>query len=284
MARINVKERTPVLRTHEGAPAKRISPLFQLRRLVLTCMLWEDLFYVDGQTVAEQIEGAVKAVKPQEAADVALEARTIGNLRHAPLLVARVMAKLESHREKVAAVLEKIIQRADELCEFLAIYRKGNKDKISAQVKKGLAKAFTKFDEYALAKYNRDGEFKLKDALFICHAKPKDEDQAKLWKKLIGGYCANCWEKESDHKPEPKVSKKSAGKRKTRKTRKQADGPCGNYVPAKLAIPDTWETELSAGKDKKETFTDSLQKRSWEVLRSLGISEIWKSQESAKKR
>lgn len=51
---------------------------------------------------------------------------------------------------------------------------------------------------------------KLRDCLFLVHAKPKDKAQEELWKKLIDG---------------------------------------------KLAVPDTWEVALSAGADKKETFT-----------------------------
>jgi len=50
-----------------------------------------------------------------------------------------------------------------------------------------LAKAFTKFDEYQLAKYNRDNDIKLRDVLFLCHAKPKDQNQENLWKRLIDG-------------------------------------------------------------------------------------------------
>jgi hypothetical protein len=54
-------------------------------------------------------------------------------------------------------------------------------------VKKGLAKAFTKFSAYQLRKYNRDGAVKLRDVLFLSHAKPKDEAQAKVWKQLVDG-------------------------------------------------------------------------------------------------
>jgi hypothetical protein len=61
------------------------------------------------------------------------------------------------------------------------------KKKLSAQVKLGLAKAFQKFSEYDLAKYNRDGAVKLRDVLFLCHAKPKDAEQEELWKRLIHG-------------------------------------------------------------------------------------------------
>ena len=54
-------------------------------------------------------------------------------------------------------------------------------------MKKALAAAFPKFDEYQLAKYDRGGPIKLRDVLFLCHAKPRDEAQAGVWKKLIWG-------------------------------------------------------------------------------------------------
>jgi hypothetical protein len=106
-------------------------------------------------------------------------------LRHAPLLLVREMARLQTHRHLVAETLTRVIQRADELAEFVALYWSEGKQPLSAQVKKGLAAAFTKFDEYALAKYNRATPVKLRDVLFLCHAKPVDSAQAELWKKLV---------------------------------------------------------------------------------------------------
>jgi hypothetical protein len=49
-------------------------------------------------------------------------------------------------------------------------------------MKLGLARAVAKFDAYQLAKYDRDGPVKLRDVLFLIHAKPRDEAQAQLWK------------------------------------------------------------------------------------------------------
>jgi hypothetical protein len=108
-------------------------------------------------------------------------------LRHAPLLLVREMARHKSHRGLVADTLAHVIQRADELAEFVAIYWKDGRIPLSGQVKKGLAAAFPKFDEYALAKYDRGGPVKLRDVLFLCHAKPRDAAQASVWKKLIWG-------------------------------------------------------------------------------------------------
>ena len=96
----------------------------------------------------------------------------------------------------VAETLERVIQRADELCEFVAIYWKDGRVPLSAQVKKGLAAAFPKFDEYQLAKYDRGGPIKLRDVLFLSHAKPRDDAQAGVWKKLVWGKLAtpDTWE------------------------------------------------------------------------------------------
>ncbi|HTQ61696.1 MAG TPA: TROVE domain-containing protein [Candidatus Solibacter sp.] len=59
------------------------------------------------------------------------------------------------------------------------------KQPLSAGVKRGLAEAFTKFDAYQLAKYNRESVVTLRDVLFLCHAKPKDAEQEAVWKKLV---------------------------------------------------------------------------------------------------
>jgi 60 kDa SS-A/Ro ribonucleoprotein len=174
-------------RTHEGAPARNISVELQLRRSVLSCLLWEDQFYEDGVEIAGRIQSLVPKVKGETVAALAIEARNKMKLRHAPLLLVREMARLKTHREFVSQTLAQVIQRADELAEFVAIYWKDGKSPLSAQAKKGLALAFRKFDEYQLAKYDRSGPIRLRDVLFLCHAKPRDSEQAALWKRLIEG-------------------------------------------------------------------------------------------------
>jgi hypothetical protein len=183
-------------RTHEGAPARHISAEQELRRSVLACMLWEDQFYEDGVAIAGRIRELVPKVAAEKVAALAVEAREKMKLRHAPLLLVREMARLATHRQLVAETLFRVIQRADELSEFVALYWSDGKQPLSAQVKKGLAAAFTRFDEYALAKYNRASPVKLRDVLFLCHAKPVDTAQAELWKRLVAGELAtpDTWE------------------------------------------------------------------------------------------
>jgi hypothetical protein len=196
MARLNLLNLARGLRTHEGAPARHISNELQLRRSVLACLLWENQFYEDGVEIAGRIAELVPKVAPELVAALAVEAREKMKLRHAPLLLVREMARHKTHRGLVAESLDRVIQRADELCEFVAIYWKDGRVPLSGQVKKGLAAAFPKFDEYQLAKYDRGGPIKLRDVLFLSHAKPRDDAQAGVWKKLIWGRLAvpDTWE------------------------------------------------------------------------------------------
>jgi hypothetical protein len=146
--------------------------------------------------IAGRIHELVPKVAAEKVAALAVEARERMKLRHAPLLLVREMARHASHRALVADTLARVIQRADELSEFVAIYWAGGRQPLSAQVKKGLAAAFGKFDEYALAKYDRAGVIRLRDVLFLCHARPVDEAQAALWKRLAENELAtpDTWE------------------------------------------------------------------------------------------
>ena len=188
MARLNILKLAHLApRTHEGAPAKRITDEQALRRSVLACLLWESQFYEDGVEIAGRIRELVPKVEAAKVAALAVEAREAMKLRHAPLYLVREMARHSTHRALVSETLARVIQRADELAEFVAIYWADGRAPLSGQVKKGLAAAFPKFDEYALAKYDRAGAVRLRDVLFLCHARPRDAAQAELWKRLING-------------------------------------------------------------------------------------------------
>lgn len=187
MARLNTVLNRQTERTHEGAPAYAVDAEQQLRRSVMACLLWESEFYESGATIATRIGSLVPQVAPEKVAAKAIEARSRMHLRHVPLLLVREMARHASHRKHVRATLARVIQRADELAEFMAIYWKDGKCKLAKSVQRGLADAFVKFNAYSLAKYNRDGAVKLRDVLFLSHAKPKDAEQAATWKQLIDG-------------------------------------------------------------------------------------------------
>jgi hypothetical protein len=185
-------------------------------------MLWEDQFYVDGKTCAEQVKELVAKVKPEFVSELAIKARTDFKLRHIPLLLTRELARSSKLK---AETLNAVIQRPDEMSEFLSIYWKDGKTPLAAQVKKGLAQAFGKFNEYQLAKWDKNSAaISLKDVMFLTHPNPVDTAQAVLFNKIASG---------------------------------------------SLETPDTWETELSAGKDKAEVFTRLMAERKLGALAFL---------------
>ncbi len=186
MSRLNFRAWMERKFTHEGAPAARhLTVEQQLRRSVLSCLLWEKEFYEDGQSIGDRIVALAEQAPPAMVAALAVEARTTFNLRHVPLLLIAVLAKTGAGTRLVSETIERTIQRADELSEFLAIYWRNGKTPLSAQVKKGLAASFKKFDAYQLAKYDRGNVIRLRDVLFLSHAKPANDDQEHLWKRLV---------------------------------------------------------------------------------------------------
>jgi hypothetical protein len=188
--------------THEGAPAHPLTPERELRRVLMNCLLWEDQFYENGITIAERMKALVPLIEPARVAAIAIEAREQMKLRHAPLLIVREMARHETHRRFVADLIARVIQRPDEMTELLTIYwadapgEQRPAQPVSAQIKKGLARAITKFEGWQLAKYDRPGAVRMRDVLFLTHAKPKDPEQEKVWKQLVDGTLAapDTWE------------------------------------------------------------------------------------------
>lgn len=198
--------------TYNGAPAAKLSPIEELKRSVLTCLLWEDGYYENGVDVQERVKELCKKVSVQELTEVIKECHEKQKLRHMPLKLLVELLKKDNNRAK--HLVSKICSRPDQMTELLSLYWKDKKIPLSKQLQRGLAHCFDKFDEYQLAKYNRDNPIKLKDILFLSHAKPKDRQQEKLFKRLIDD---------------------------------------------KLKTPETWETKLSSGVNKKEAFADLLR-------------------------
>lgn len=219
-----------------GTLAASQDPTALLRRAVMACLLWEDVAYESGESVAQRIRALVPQVPAEIVAQMAIEARYTQKLRHVPLLLVREMCRHENHKRLVADTLARIINRPDELAEFVSMYWATNdgKKSLPAQVKKGLARAFTKFDEYQLGKWNKDAEVKLRDVLFLCHAKPQGVNRKRTKHERLAGGEAHVlndqellWQR---------------------------------LVDGQLAVPDTWEVGLSAA-------TSEAEKRAvWERL------------------
>lgn len=180
-----------------GALAAKQDALSQLRRATLACLLFENAHYESGEDIAKNIVSLVHSVSAEDAAAVAIESRHQQKLRHVPLLIAREVLRHKGLKPKMGEdTLASVINRPDELSEFLSLYWKTNDGKktLSAQAKKGLARAFAKFNEYQFSKWDRGGkEVSIRDAMFLSHPKPTDES---LYKKIASRSLATAdtWE------------------------------------------------------------------------------------------
>lgn len=232
--RTNIRATNP-LRTHEGAMAHQLTAEQALRRSVLSCLLFEREFYEDGIEISTRIRELAESIDPVKVAALAVEARNIMHLRHVPLLLLEVLSRTAAGRTDalVSKTIERVIARADEMAEFIAIYTAGGDRRhaaaghgrqFTAQVMRGLDLALRNFDAYQLAKYDRDGKVKLRDVFRIVRPKPANEVQAALFKAAKDGT---------------------------------------------LPSPDTWEVALSSGADKKATFERLLREDSLGYLALL---------------
>lgn len=212
-------------RTHEGGKAADVSPLLALRRSVLTCLLWEDDYYEKGTEKGARIVALVKQCKASDVAALAVEARTKMQLRHVPLLLVRELARVNDNAKLAEDTLRAVVQRPDEITEFMAIYFAEGRKPIPHGIRRALAHAFGSFSRYQIAKYKDDDKkIKLRDALRLVHPKAKDAEQNETFKQLRKG---------------------------------------------ELAPADTWESELSAGKDKRETFERLIREKKLGALATL---------------
>lgn len=168
----------------DGAYAAKETNIQQLRRVVLANLLWEDSAYIDGKTTASIIQDLIPKCKPEDVANVAVEARVMQKLRHTPLFIVNEMAKYNEMKPYVKEILPKIITRADMLTDYIALYWKDGKKPIPNCVKKGIAEAFHNFNEYHFAKYDKDTTVKLRDVMFMCHPKARTQEEIALYKKI----------------------------------------------------------------------------------------------------
>ena len=191
MAKFNVSsEGSEKTINYEGEEAYKLSPALELYSTVVTSSLSKK-FYESTDDRMNRIIELIKKNDPEFVAKLAVYAREEMYLRSIPLVLAVELAKIHSGDDLVRRVVNRVVARADEITELLAYYQISNdrKDtkklnKLSNQVRKGLADSMNKFGEYSFGKYNRKKEITLKDALFLTHPKPKDKDQQLIFDKI----------------------------------------------------------------------------------------------------
>ncbi|MDX2306154.1 MAG: TROVE domain-containing protein [Microscillaceae bacterium] len=222
------------IKNYEGADAFALDPKLALYTLVVTSAL-NNKFYEKTSDQIQRLRDLIAKNDPHFVAKLAVYSREKMYLRSIPLVLTVELAKIHNGDDLLSRLVNRVIQRADEITELLAYYQLANErisikklNKLSKQLQRGLALAFNKFDAYQFAKYNRQTEVKLKDALFLVHPKAKDENQQQIFNQIVND---------------------------------------------SLEIPYTWEVELSAlGQQKFDSANEQKTaiKAKWEELISSG--------------
>jgi len=178
----------------EGGIAFRTDPKTDLTLRTLTFLVGEPKFYGDPTDEINEFQGLIKQVAeldPEYLMKLASYARNEMYLRSAPLFLTVEGAQYKSVKEVMEPYIPTIIRRADELVEVIAYFISkhgeiGSRGKASLPnaLKRGIAESFHNFEEYHFAKYDRDGDVKLKDVLKLVYPKPRDENESELFKRI----------------------------------------------------------------------------------------------------
>lgn len=119
-------------------------------------------------------------------AQAAVYARTEFGMRSITHCVASELAKHITGEKWAKDFYSAVIYRPDDMLEILS-YHSSKNGKLPNAMKKGLAKAFDKFDTYSLAKYRGEGKgFKLIDVVNLVHPTPTEKNSNAI-KALVKG-------------------------------------------------------------------------------------------------
>ena len=201
-------------RSHEGGTIFKASAYQELCDRVLTSFYGENKFYESADEATKSLIKVITKVANEDpifVAKLAVLAREQFKLRTISQVLISELSRIYRGDERMKHAIARVIQRPDDMTEILSYIlsyselhttsngRKRNKKKrIPNSIKKGIAIAVQKFDEYQLSKYNSSKKtVKLKDVFNIVHPKPKDNEQASHWKALLNGTLkqAETWER-----------------------------------------------------------------------------------------
>ncbi|MES2703646.1 MAG: TROVE domain-containing protein [Bacteroidota bacterium] len=124
--RFNIFKRSAKsITNHEGAKAYAMTPEAELYAAVATAGL-SDTFYEKSDTRVARIQELMQKTDAEYVAKLAVYTRTQMNLRSVPLVLAVELAKQNSGNPVVSKAVAGVVRRADEISELLAYYQLAN--------------------------------------------------------------------------------------------------------------------------------------------------------------
>lgn len=185
MSRFNTTKTTTKIENKAGGLSYTQSPELELVSILLTSFA-NDSFYRSADDTFQRLKELIAITDKQFVAKATVYARTVFGMRSITHAVASELAKHLGGQAWAKDFYSAIVYRPDDMMEILS-YHTANNGKIPNSMKKGMAKAFDKFDKYKLAKYRGEGKgFKLIDVVNMVHPIPV-EGNAEAINALVKG-------------------------------------------------------------------------------------------------
>lgn len=182
-----------------GHTAYKMEDKAKLVTQVLTTFFNEKKYYGDTSSDLMKTASLVAKADPKFVANLARYARKEMHLRSVSHALTALVAYEVETKPFIKEVVEDVVERADDITEILAYYIFVYGKPVPNGLKKSLANAMGKFNEYQISKYNSDNKsVSFKDILSITHAKPKTDEQSELFNKIMNDSLAIAerWETE----------------------------------------------------------------------------------------
>ena len=192
MAKFNTNPRVPDDKNLEDFPSyKREDSKKEIASIVLSSLLKGNSFYESEKDRVEKVfEFATQHPDLSEfLAKAMIYTRNTGNMRSISHVMAVSLLKNAKGTPYLRKAIGEIAIRPDDLTEILALY----KDKVGLAIPNALRRAIKdsledKFDEYQLKKYfGGKRKVKVSDLVKLAHPKPKNDEQAEMFKRAIEG-------------------------------------------------------------------------------------------------
>ena len=120
------KKRTATVTNYEGAKAYKLTPEVELYTAVVTSSL-SNTYYETADGRLNRIIGLIAKCEPKFVAQLAIYTRNNMNLRTVPLVLLVELAKVHRGDSLLSDSIFQVIRRADEITELLAYYQLANK-------------------------------------------------------------------------------------------------------------------------------------------------------------
>lgn len=178
MAKFNQKKPTNVTTNLAGGKAFSVNKKFEIVSILLTSMV-QDQYYEKSSDMTKRFIEAVH-LDPLFTAKASIYSRNEFGLRSINHVVGAEIPRVVKNSPWVQSFIDRVVFRVDDITEIMSYYLNNYGKPIPNSLKKGLAKAFGKFDSYQLAKYRAEGKaVSLVDVVNLVHPK-HNEAIAKL--------------------------------------------------------------------------------------------------------